>query len=146
MEGILDLLDSRLRLVSEQCVHTHDNTRGTEPTLGTMAFGNSLLKKKRQITHAHVGRNPTSPAPSYLLKAVRVSIRPLSPSEVAQIPHLHDGDHPTNYSYGFFFKVIHIKLYFFLFFIPSLFLSICLLSNNARALNILGRDSIIEYL
>lgn len=43
LEGILDLLNSRLRLVPEQCVHTHDNARSAEPTLGTMASGNSLL-------------------------------------------------------------------------------------------------------
>lgn len=44
MEGILDLLHGGLGLVPEQRVHAHDNTRSAEPTLGTVAFGNPLLK------------------------------------------------------------------------------------------------------
>lgn len=48
LEGVLDLLNGGLRLVSEQCVHAHDNTRSAEPTLGTMTSGNSFLKKKKK--------------------------------------------------------------------------------------------------
>ena len=65
LEGVLDLLNGGLRLVSEQCVHAHNNTRSAEPTLGTMTSGNSFLKKKkkqikkRQMTHACVIRNPS---------------------------------------------------------------------------------------
>lgn len=44
LEGILNLLHGGLRLVPKQRIHAHDNARSAESTLGTMAFGNSLLK------------------------------------------------------------------------------------------------------
>lgn len=55
MEGVLDLLNGGVRLVPEQRVHAHDDARGAEPTLGAMAFGNSLLKRTDN-TEVHVGR------------------------------------------------------------------------------------------
>lgn len=57
LEGILDLLIGGLGLVPEQRVHAHDDAGGAEPTLGTVAFSNPLLKGTDDMDTC-VGRTP----------------------------------------------------------------------------------------
>lgn len=64
MEGILNLLDAGLRLIPEQCVHTHDDAGGAEPALGAVAFGNSLLKGTDDIDTWDSRTLPGSPKDS----------------------------------------------------------------------------------